>query len=69
MMFMSDETNEQPVEKLPYINEQGDLVIPFDSPERYHYWKNGGMPLEKTLAELNASPEIVAKYTKNPSDR
>jgi len=25
--------------RLPYITPAGDLVIPFDSPERYHWWK------------------------------
>jgi hypothetical protein len=25
--------------RLPYLTTSGDLVIPFDSPERYHWWK------------------------------
>src|SRR5262249_34520395 len=25
--------------RLPHITPAGDLVIPFDSPERYHWWK------------------------------
>ena len=28
-------------EKLPYLLADGTLVIPFDSPERYHWWKSG----------------------------
>src|SRR5262249_38664639 len=24
--------------QLPYLTSSGDLVIPFDSPERYHWW-------------------------------
>lgn len=23
----------------PYLNQHGDLVIPFSSPPRYHWWK------------------------------
>jgi len=28
-------------EKLPFFTPGGTLSIPFDSPERYHLWKNG----------------------------
>lgn len=28
-------------EKLPFFTPGGTLVIPFDSPERYHWWKSG----------------------------
>ena len=27
---------------LPYLTANGTLVIPFDSPERYHWWKPDG---------------------------
>src|ERR1051325_4029931 len=33
-----------PTEKkgcLPHLTPSGDLVIPFDSPERYHWWSGG----------------------------
>lgn len=60
---MSNEATAQ-AEKLPYITEDGLLIIPTDAPARYHYWKDGGLSLAKILAELNAPPEIVAKYTK-----
>lgn len=46
---------------LPFINERGDLVIPFDSPERYHYWK-GKMTVWEILDELNTPPEVRAKF-------
>ena len=36
---------------MPYLNESGDLVIPFDSPEKYHWWVGGQSPTE-TLREL-----------------
>ena len=29
-------------EKLPFLTAGGDLSIPFDSPERYHWWKPDG---------------------------
>jgi hypothetical protein len=38
-------------ERLPYLTSAGDLVIPFDSPERYHWWK-GGQSVAQTRAEV-----------------
>jgi hypothetical protein len=37
--------------RLPYLTAAGDLVIPFDSPERYHWWK-GGQAIRETRREL-----------------
>ena len=45
----------------PYINEQGILVIPFDSEPRFHWWADGQSMIE-TLKELDAPDEIFAKY-------
>lgn len=28
-------------ERLPFLSADGTLVIPFDSPERFHWWKGG----------------------------
>jgi hypothetical protein len=39
-------------ERLPYLTAGGDLVIPFDSPERYHWWKTDGQRL--SVAEIRA---------------
>jgi hypothetical protein len=39
-------------EKLPYLTADGTLVIPFDSPERYHWWKPDGDRL--SVAEIMA---------------
>jgi hypothetical protein len=36
---------------LPYLTSSGDLVIPFSSPERYHWWK-GGQSVHATKQEL-----------------
>ena len=43
-------------EKLPYLTAGGTLVIPFDSPERYHWWKPDGerQSVATTLAEVRS---------------
>jgi hypothetical protein len=42
-------------ERLPYLTPGGTLVIPFDSPERYHWWKPNGerLSVAETLREVN----------------
>ena len=37
--------------RVPYLTPGGTLVIPFDSPERYHWWR-GGQSVEQTRAEV-----------------
>ena len=37
--------------RLPHLTPEGTLVIPFDSPERYHWWK-GGQSIAQTRAEI-----------------
>lgn len=49
------------IKPLPYITNYGSLVIPFDSPQEYHWW-NRGQSVLKTLEELKADNEIVQKY-------
>jgi len=41
---------------LPYVKENGTLVIPFDSDERFHYWK-GGRSLALTKDEAISRKE------------
>ena len=55
-------TGNPEAEKKPYINERGDLVIPFDSPERYHNWKQGSLTVWQILDEINAPAEVRAKF-------
>ena len=43
---------------LPYINQYGDLVIPFGSDPKYHYW-NGGQSIEATLKLLGVTLESM----------
>jgi hypothetical protein len=40
----------------PYFTADGTLVIPFNSDQKYHYWKPGGQKLDKTREELRATP-------------
>ncbi|MCL5102951.1 MAG: hypothetical protein M1133_02390 [Armatimonadetes bacterium] len=35
----------------PHLNSCGDVVIPFNSPQRYHWWK-GGQSVEQTRCEI-----------------
>jgi hypothetical protein len=43
--------------RLPFLTAGGDLSIPFDSPERYHWWK-GGQSVEQTRADVLARLEM-----------
>jgi len=40
----------------PYLTAGGDLVIPFDSDPKYHWWK-GGQSVKQTLAEVRTRLE------------
>lgn len=40
-------------ERLPHFTPGGTLVIPFDSPERFHWWK-GGQSVAATRAEVES---------------
>jgi len=46
-----------PTVQLPYLTGSGDLVIPFNSPERYHWWKGKGQSIRRTLGELRERKE------------
>lgn len=52
--------NCSPEETLPYVTEFNSLVIPFNSPARYHYWKGGQSPCD-TLKELGRC-DLLDKY-------
>lgn len=40
-------------DRLPFLTAEGTLSIPFDSPERYHWWR-GGQSIVETIAEIVA---------------
>lgn len=53
----------EPLPDKPYLDERGDLVIPFTCADnRYKYWKKEGLPLADILEEVGASDEIAARY-------
>ncbi len=44
-------------ECLPTVTPGGDLRIPFNSPEKYHWWKDGDrLTPDQTRAEIEARP-------------
>ena len=46
-------------ETLPTITPGGDLRIPFNSPERYHWWKDGDrLTPDQTKAEIQTRSQI-----------
>lgn len=47
------QVEQPPQEPMPHLLADGTLVIPFDSPERYHWWK-GGQSVAQTRAEVLA---------------
>ena len=47
--------------KPPYIDEQGELIIPFDSDPRFHWWRPYGQSVAVTLREMRVSDEIWQK--------
>ena len=49
--------NEETARSEPYITHYGDLCIPFNSDESFHWW-NGGQPASKTKADLIKRHEI-----------
>lgn len=51
------------IKLLPYM-DNGVLRIPFDSPQKYHWW-NRGQCVVKTLEELKVDEEIIKRYRTN----
>jgi hypothetical protein len=47
---------------MPYLDEQGVLIIPLRAPAKYHWWVEGGQPVLATLRELGASEEVMDRY-------
>ncbi|MFW5908021.1 MAG: hypothetical protein ACOCR8_00145 [Desulfosalsimonas sp.] len=54
--------DKDPEFKQPYIDQQGELHIPFDSDPKYWWWAPCGQSLFATLRELGASEETFRKY-------
>jgi len=47
-----EESHANPDSGLPYLNKSDDLVIPFNSDKRYHWWRSGGMSIRETKGQL-----------------
>jgi hypothetical protein len=58
------ETVQQEKLRLPYLTSSGDLRIPFDSPERYHWWKP---PHEKRLRVKEILTEVRERMENDAS--
>ena len=52
-------------ERMPFITPGGTLVIPFDSPERFHWWK-GGHSVSATRAEVLARMASASQSGETP---
>ena len=52
--------NCSPEQVKPYVTDYGSLVIPWNSPRKYHYW-NGGQSVCETLKELGRC-DLIEKY-------
>jgi hypothetical protein len=48
--FSASTTNENLPK--PYLNPDGTLVIPMLADPKYHWWKQGGQTVRKTMEEL-----------------
>ncbi|SKA74446.1 hypothetical protein SAMN02745704_00667 [Paucidesulfovibrio gracilis DSM 16080] len=47
----------------PYLNENGDLVIPFACPDNADkYWKPEGKSMSELLQELHAPEDVLLRY-------
>jgi hypothetical protein len=46
----------------PHLNGRDELLIPFNSDPKYHWWKPGGQSIAQTLTELNAPAEVWRRY-------
>jgi len=42
---------------IPYLDQSGDLVIPFGSDTCYHWWIAGGQSIEETIKEIACKKE------------
>lgn len=56
-------------ERLPFLTAGGALSIPFDSPERYHWWKPDGerLTVAETLQEVRAALAIKERMKDAPT--
>lgn len=47
----------------PYLDEHGDLIIPFACPDNADkYWKAEGKKMKELLLELDAPDDVILRY-------
>jgi hypothetical protein len=65
LSVLSPGRTDQQRQRMPFFTTGGTLSIPFDSPERYHWWKRDGrrLTVKETIAELRARQEEVENGT------
>jgi hypothetical protein len=51
-------------ERLPYLTPGGTLVIPFNSPQRYHWWKPDGerLSVAEIMCEVKERMDCAADF-------
>jgi hypothetical protein len=47
--------------QIPYLTENGELIISSDAPSKYKWW-DSGQSVKETLEELEASEEVMDRY-------
>jgi len=50
---------------VPYIDESGNVVIPFNSDPQYHFWKSGQHFLD-ILQKMKVTEDVWKKHTDKP---
>jgi hypothetical protein len=51
--------------QFPYIDDSGNVIIPFNSDPKYHFWKDG-QRLSVTLQEMKINEGVWNKHTEKP---
>jgi hypothetical protein len=54
-----------PEKTTPYIDDSGNVIIPFNSDPKYHFWKDG-QQLSVTLQEMKLNEDVWKKHTGKP---
>lgn len=52
----------------PYIDNAGNVIVPFNADPKYHFW-NGGQSLSKTLLEIKANENTWDRHIEKPYPR
>lgn len=50
-----------PPELMPYLTDNGELIISSSAPAKYKWW-DGGQSVKQTWEELEASQKVMNRY-------